>query len=373
MKSLDTNKLTYQIALTLIQGIGNVTAKTLLSYCGSIQNIFEAAPKQLLKIPSIGQKTVQLLAKKEEALLRATKEVEFIQKNDITPLFFTDTTYPLRLRNCTDSPILLYQKGTVNLNPSHVISIVGTRKGTDYGRKICENLIESFAAYDVLIVSGLAYGIDYQSHKACVQQAVPTEGVLAHGLDRIYPFQHTRLAQQMTQNGGLLSEFVSEIEMHPRHFPMRNRLIAGMADATLVIETAKKGGSIITANIARNYNRDVFAFPGSIHAPYSVGCNDLIKKNIATLVQSPEEIIEALGWGKAGEKPKSVQKTLLLNLSKEEEIVITLFKKMPNQSLSKLEIKQQTKLSSNQLFEILLNLELNGLLKKMPGNKFKLE
>jgi DNA processing protein len=261
----------HKIALTFIKSIGPVTAKNLLAYCGSAENVFSASKKQLLQIPGVGVKTIDAI-RGTDALVRAQQELDFVEKHEIEVLFFSDEKYPKRLKNCIDSPLLLYFKGTADLNHQRIISIVGTRNATAYGKNLCKQLCEVLSPYNVLIVSGLAYGIDVTTHKECIASNIPTVGVLGHGLDRLYPKIHKSISQKMVFNGGLLTEFPILTNPDRQNFPQRNRIIAGIADATIVVEASIKGGALITAEIANSYNKDVYAFPGRTNDVFSEGC-----------------------------------------------------------------------------------------------------
>ena len=278
-----TNDLLYQIALTLVPNIGDVHAKILATHFGDASSIFNAKKKELESIEGIG--TVRASAIKSfNNFASCEKEMEFIEQYKITPLFITDKDYPKRLLNCYDSPALLFYKGNTDLNISKIISVVGTRNNNDYGKAACEKLIDDLSNENILIVSGLAFGIDTIAHKTAVKNNLPTIGVLAHGLDRIYPPQNKTLAKQMVENGGLLTEFLSNTIPDKQNFPKRNRIVAGMCDAVIVIESSKKGGSLITAELGNSYNKDVFAIPGRIYDSKSEGCNYLIKNNKASLI-----------------------------------------------------------------------------------------
>src|SRR5215217_203962 len=261
--ALTTMSQLHQIALTFLNNIGPASAKALMSYFGEAESIFKVPAKKLLKVPGIGEKTVASL-NFDDALRKAEAEMRFIEKQGIDVLFYTDAEYPKRLKNCVDSPVLLYNKGKANLNNARVVSIVGTRNITEYGRDLCKQLVEELRQYDVLIVSGLALGVDVAAHKECLKHSVPTVGVVGHGLDRLYPSANSSTADKMLENGGLLSEYPSGTKPDRENFPQRNRIVAGMADVTVVIEAGIKGGALITAEIANSYNRDVFAFPGRV-------------------------------------------------------------------------------------------------------------
>ena len=283
-EGMPNNKLIYQIGLTLIRGIGDVNGKKLVAYCGSPEAIFKESTSALLKIPGIGKSTVNSI-KSQKVLDRAESEIEFINKFKIKPLFYTDPDYPARLLNCEDNPLMLYYKGNADVNSQRVIAIVGTRRATNYGKSRCEEIIDDLKNRNVLVVSGLAYGIDSCAHRSSLEFGMNTIGVLGHGLDRIYPAHNRKLAEKMINQGGLLTEFFSNTNPDRENFPKRNRIVAGMSDAVLVIESAEKGGALITADIANSYNRDVFAFPGNINSKYSEGCNRLIKSHKAALIE----------------------------------------------------------------------------------------
>ena len=360
--------LLFKIAITKIAKVGPVTAKNLISYCGGISAVFQAKKRELLKIPGVGKTIVANLSSKN-VLVEAEKELAFIEKNGIQPLFFLDQDYPHRLKNFPDSPILLYFKGNADINSQRIISIVGTRTPTVRGKAICEEIIEGLLPYNVLIVSGLAYGVDVLAHQKCVDLNIPTVGVLGHGLSRIYPQKHTKIAQQMTEVGGLLTEFSSHVEIEREHFPMRNRIIAGMCDALIVIETAEKGGSMISAHMANNYNKDVFAVPGRLNDKFSQGCNHLIKTHKASLIESAEDIAYIMRWDKKSSE-KIVQKSLFVELTEKEQQIVDLLKEVEDLSIDKL--SQKTKLNSSKMAELMLDLEFKGLVKTLPGKRYVL-
>ena len=256
------NQLKYQIALSLIPGIGCINAKTLVSYVGSVEGIFKEKEFRLKKIPGIGEVTAKSIAN-QNVLSRAEEELNNIEKHQIQTYFYLDEDYPYRLKRCADAPLVLFSRGNVNLNKRQMVAIVGTRNATSYGKECCSNLIEALAERSgYCVVSGLAYGIDVAAHKACLKFGVPTIGVLGHGLDQVYPKLHKSTAERMLEDGGLVSDFLCDPEFDRKNFVKRNRIIAGLCDATIVVESAEKGGSLVTADIADSYNRDVFVFPG---------------------------------------------------------------------------------------------------------------
>jgi len=358
----------HKIALTFIKSIGPVTAKNLLAYCGSAEQVFSATRSQLLQIPGIGAKTVEAILN-TDALKRAGEELKFVEKHGIEVLFFSDENYPKRLKNCIDSPILLYFKGKANLNHSRIISIVGTRNATDYGRMLCKQLCEVLAPYNVLIVSGLAYGIDVTTHKECINNEIATVGVLGHGLDRLYPQIHKIVAQKMVLNGGLLSEFPTLTNPDRQNFPQRNRIIAGIADATIVVEASIKGGALITAEIANSYNKDVYAFPGRTSDVFSEGCNFLIKTNRAGLINSAKDLIYYLGWDDEVKEKKIAQTTLQLSLTVNEQKVVDVLQKG---QLAIDELCSELNIQQSKIAIVILTLEMQGIIISLPGKVYKL-
>lgn len=359
--------LIYQIGITLIPGVGDINGKKLISYCGSAEAVFKEKKKALLKIPGIGESTVTAILT-QNVLDRSEEEISFIEKYKITPLFFTSKTYPQRLKHCVDSPLMLYYKGNADLNSGKIISIVGTRRASDYGKEICNKIIEDLAALNIIVVSGLAYGIDSKAHQAALNYNLETVGVLAHGLDRIYPYSNRALAEKMIYSGGLITDFMSRTNPDRENFPKRNRIIAGMSDALVVIETAMKGGALITANIANSYNRDVFAVPGKLTDKYSEGCNFLIKTNKAALIQSARDIQYIMGW-EPKEVKSSRQQKLFEELTPEEVLVMKLINENEESGID--HIVFQSKLTPSKIAAILLNLEFKGMVKSLPGKIYK--
>lgn len=359
----------YAIALSLLPNIGSVLAKRLIAYAGSAEAVFKEKKNFLRKIPGIGDMIYRKISKKD-ALERAEKEILFIEKNNIQVLFYLDKDYPKKLRECDDCPVIMYKKGNASLDNQRMISIVGTRHITEYGRQFCCNLIRDLAArdYEVSIVSGLAYGIDYTAHKAAVEHNLPTIAVLGHGLSTIYPGNHASLAQRMLNNGALLSEFVSTEQMIPSNFVMRNRIIAGLSNATIVVESARRGGALITAEYANSYNRDVFALPGRAGDQYSEGCNRIIKQNKALLIENIDDLEYIMGWNAEGKTP--VQKQLFIHISDRGRKIIELLKQENEQSLDIICLK--TELPIGVVSSELLGLEFSGAVKSMPGKIYKL-
>jgi len=362
------NELQYYIALSMINGVGAVSAKNLISYCGSAESIFKKSEAELLKIPGIGPKAVTAIVK-QDLLKEAEKEIEFAEKFNIRILPYTHKDYPKRLTHCNDNPLLIYQKGTTQLNAKKVISIVGTRKATHYGKGFVEQLLEQLKGTDILVVSGMALGIDGQAHKSAVENGLPTVGVLAHPLNMMYPALHKKLAKEMLENGGsLITESNTYETMVPGNFPRRNRIVAGMADAVIVVESDVKGGSVITANIANSYNRDVFALPGKYKDKTSTGCNFLVKTFKAQIIENANDLLMQMGWDIDDKKPKKIQRQLFLELTKDEELIVNALKDIEHLQSDELALK--TGLMASKLASTLLELELKGIIHSLPGNKF---
>jgi DNA processing protein len=358
----------YEIALSLIKGIGHIRAKNLIAYCGCAEAVFKETKKNLLKIPDIGTNSIKFIHE-QDVMDIAEKELDFITKNNIKPLFYLDNEYPKRLKHCDDSPIMLYFKGDCNFNEQKVISIVGTRDATDYGKDFCKKFIEELAVHQLLIISGLAYGIDITAHKEAINNNIPTVGVLGHGLGMIYPELHASYADKMVKNGGLLTEFISNTKPDRENFPMRNRIIAGLSDAVIVIEAKETGGALITADIANSYNRDVFALPGRFNDEFSYGCNKLIKTNKASLIQSAKDVEYIMGW-ENNNKPVSIQKQLFVELTPEEENIVSIIQANEETSIDMISIQSEMNMSKVSL--VLLNLEFKGIVRCLPGKLYKL-
>lgn len=362
--------LLHQIALSCLPGIGSVLARNLLSYCGDAEDIFQLKSRQLAQIPGIGTKTVSLLKDCSAALKRAEQELNFIDKYKIKTFFLTDVNYPKRLRNCPDAPIILYFKGNADLNAHRVLSIVGTRNATDYGKEICKTLIDDIKVHQPLIISGLAYGIDSLAHKESLKHELPTVGVLAHGLDRIYPAQHRNMAEKMLECGGLITEFMSGTIPDRENFPKRNRIIAGLSDLTIVVEANIKGGALITAELANSYNRDVFAYPGRINDEFSQGCNFLIKTNRANLMTKLSDLEYLMGWIRNSELVQQTQLSLPIDLTADEQIIIDILSKKGSLAIDDLAIL--TGFQQSRLAVTVLGMEMQGTIISLPGKVYKI-
>ncbi|MBM3415487.1 MAG: DNA-protecting protein DprA [Bacteroidetes bacterium] len=363
--------LLYQIALTLVPNIGPVQAKILLQHCEA-EEIFHAKKHFLEKIEGIGPVRADGI-KHFKDFGKAEDEIKFIEKYKIKSLFLTDKDYPKRLLNCYDSPTLLFYKGDADLNASKIICIIGTRNHTDYAKGVTEKLIKELAEQQVTVVSGMAYGVDALAHKAAIKNGLPTVGVLAHGLDQVYPAEHTGLAKDMLKHGGgLLTEFRRKTKPDKHNFPGRNRIVAGMSDATVVIETDIKGGSMITAELANGYNKDVFAIPGKITDTKSAGCNYLIRSSKAQLLTGAKELLELMGWqDKKNQKTKiKSQKELFIELLPDEKIIISILKEKDSVHID--EINLRSGLSSGAVAAAMLNLELQNVIVSLPGKLYRL-
>lgn len=353
------------IAISKIPKVGPILGKNLISYCGGILSVFEQTPKQLTKVPGIGESLAKCIAKADFS--DAEREYVWLRKNNITPISYLEPAYPSRFIPIDGCPVILYYSGTASLNHPRTVGIVGTRQPSTYGQVQCENIIASLEKYNVLIVSGLAYGIDGIAHKKCVELSIPTIGVLGHGLDRIYPAFHKSLSQKMISNGGLLTEFTSGTLPDKENFPMRNRLIAGLCDATIIIESKRQGGSIITAEFANEYNKDVFALPGNVNEPFSEGCNKLIKQNKAHLMETGEDVAYIMRWDDI-DTGKAVQRQLFIELSDIESAICDALREHKELSID--HITYIIGKTPSETSSILLEMEFKGIIRNLPGKKF---
>ena len=363
------NELLQQIALTLIPNIGDIHAKTLINYFGNASSIFKASHRELESLEGIG--TIRANCIKDfNDFKSAEEEIAFIRKYKISPIFITDKQYPKRLLNGYDSPAMLYYRGTADLNSSKIVSIVGTRSNSEYGRSITENLIQELAAQQVLICSGLAFGIDTIAHKSALKNNLSTVAVLAHGLDMIYPEPNKSLAKQMTDHGGLLTDFRSCTNPDKQNFPKRNRIVAGLCDALIVMESRKKGGSLITAELANSYNKDVFAFPGRTSDLRSEGCNHLIKQNKAILITCAQDLIDNMCWNEEAKPVRKKQRQLFIELTNDEKIIVAILEEQDQIQIDDLHF--ESGLSYSAVASALLNLEMQTVILALPGKMYKL-
>ena len=370
---MDYKELQSLIALQHIPRVGSITAKRLIESVGSAAMLFERRAELASLNPQIQPSLVKALDC-PSAHRRAEQELEFIDKHHITCIGYHDEEYPSRLRECDDAPILLFYRGNTLLNPRRVVSIVGTRKCTEYGRDLCENFVRDLATLcpGMLIVSGLAYGIDVCAHRAALKYGLPTVGVLAHGLDRIYPSVHRNTAVQMTTCGGLLTEYVSHTEPERTNFLQRNRIVAGMSDATVIVESADKGGALVTATIANSYNRGCYAFPGRVSDSCSSGCHRLIRNNQAALITSAEDFIEHMLWDVLqGGGVKETQGSLFPQLNEEESRILQFLEQHPD-GLPINTLAVAMGLPVHRLSATLFELELRGIVRPLVGSAYKL-
>ena len=368
---MDDALLKYQIAITLIKGIGPALAKNLIAYLGGVEAVFKEKKSNLEKIPGIGPVLSGSIVS-QDVIRRAEAEIDFIQKNKIQSFFFTEKTYPYRLKECDDSPVMLYYKGDTNLNEGRFVAVVGTRNATEYGKDFCKEFIKDLAQKipKLIVVSGLAYGVDICAHKAALEAGMPTIAALGHGLDRIYPGQHRATAVKMVQQGGLITEFLSQTIPDKQNFVQRNRIIAGMSDALMVIESGARGGALITAELANDYNRDVFALPGRITDPWSAGCNMLIKKNRAILIESADDMIQSMNWEVSNNKREVTQAALFEELTDEELRVIARLREYPD-GINVNELTIALNIPYSRLSSQLLAMEFKGLVKCLPGGMYR--
>ncbi len=363
------DSLLYKIGISLIPGVGSITAKKLIEHFGGIEEIFREKENNLQKLSGIGTSLAKNIAT-QNVLKRAEQEILFLEKNHIRSYFYFDPDYPDRLKQCPDAPVIFYFLGNIELNQAKVLSIVGTRSATQRGKELCQQLIDDLAErnHNPLIVSGLAYGIDICAHKAALKRDLNTIAVLGHGLSTIYPSLHKSIARDITKQGGLLTDFLSDEKPDRNNFVKRNRIIAGLADATIVVESGLTGGALITADLANSYNRDVFAFPGRISDPYSTGCNRFIKTNRAALIEGIRDLEYIMGWEPELKQKSPVQKELFKTLSPEQKDVVSLLKKHKQLTID--QISTRSKLPVSKVSPILLDLEFSGIVQSLPGQVY---
>lgn len=367
-----TDEKLYQIALTLVPGVGDVLIRQLISYSGSAAGVFQSSMVKLQRIPGIGA-TIARSILQSDVRQQAEKALLRIEKLHVDALFYTDAKYPARLKGLYDAPAMLYVQGNADLNASRTLALVGTRQATEYGRRVTEDIVQGMQPYGVTIVSGLAYGIDIIAHRACLLNQLPTIGVMASGIDVIYPAVHQKTAQEMLSMGGLLTENRPGVKPDARLFPARNRIIAGLSDAVVVVESAAKSGSLITAEYANNYHREVFAVPGQLNQAFSLGCNKLIRENKAQIYTSPHDLIQAMNWDQplAGTFTKAAASTpsVALNFTEDESQVVALLRQYPDMHID--DLSWRTQISMGQLASLLLNLEFQGVIRSLPGKKYQ--
>jgi DNA processing protein len=363
------NELFYTLALLKVEGIGDVVAKKLIKHCGSAAAVFQTSKKSLIAIEGIGEYLYKNLQQKK-IFNCAENELRFIEHESISYTTFEENSYPERLKHCADGPIILFQSGTIDLQNRKIINIVGTRQITSYGIDFTKKLISDLAPLNPVIVSGFAYGVDILAHQAAIQNGLQTVGVLAHGLNQIYPKSHKKYVSQMEQNGGFMTEFWSTSNPERENFIKRNRIVAGMCEATIVIESAEKGGSLITASIANDYNRDVFAVPGRVSDKFSQGCNNLIKTQRAHLLNSAADLIYILNWDiDSNKERKPLQKQLFVSLTEEEQKIYDYLVNKENELMDIIALDCNFPIF--KISSLLLNMELKGVIRPMPGKLFE--
>lgn len=362
------NELFYKLALSRVDGVGPVKYKRLLEQMESAEEIFSMSFRQLKARSGLSESNCYAI-KHFSDYHSIEKELEYTQRHHIQILDITHKDYPQRLRQCIDSPSVLFFKGNGDLNQTRIVSVIGTRSYTEYGKRMCEELIEGLKNYQVMVSSGLAFGIDAIAHKACVRQQVSTVGVVAHGLNTMYPAAHRSLANDMMQHGGILSEYFSDARIDKGNFPSRNRIVAGMSDATIIVETDIRGGSMITAEIAYSYNRDVCCFPGRASDTKSHGCNHLIKTLKAQMITNADDVANCLGWTRP--KPQAAtQRQLFVELTEHEQVIVELLRTNPTMHID--EFYSNSQLNSTQLASSLLGLEMQNIVRIHPGKMVSL-
>ena len=365
---MEKDEIFYYLALQAVTGIGPVKAKKLLKHFEGAKQILTENEKKLKQLKGIGTHVLKQL-KNPVIFEKAEKEMRFIEANGILAIPYGHESYPSKLKHCPDAPLVLFKKGNFNINEKKIISIVGTRRMTTNGRQFLKDFIRDIKKYDPIIVSGLAYGIDICAHQESLENDICTIGVLAHGLDRVYPKSHAGIADHMQKKGGLYSEFWSGSPPDRENFVKRNRIIAGMSEATIVVESSNRGGSLITSELAFSYHRDVFAVPGRICDTYSQGCNMLIKSNKAAMITSVKDLEYVLGWSSEQPKPKYVQKKLLIALSEDEKRLYNLLGNLDKWPLDLISI--ESGFTVQNALSLLLQLELKGMVISHPGKMYQ--
>ena len=360
----------FQLALHLTPGLGSVLIRQLIAHFGTAEQVFKANYNTLVRVEGIGSVTARTIGQRE-ALREAEVELKKAEKQDIQLIFYTDEAYPRRLKSLYDAPVLLYWKGELNFNEGRFLGIVGTRKATDYGRGVVEEIIQGLAGKNTTIVSGLAYGIDIAAHRSCLKHQVPTIAAMATGIDNIYPTAHAKTAFEMQAMGGIITENRLQTKPDAMRFPARNRIIAGMSDATIIVEAAAKGGALITAEYANNYNRDVFAVPGNLSNSYSIGCNNLIRDHKAQIFTGVPDLLEALRWSPTSPNDASTRLAALPDhFTQEESEVIALLRQRGDMQVD--DLTWESQIPPSKLANLLLNLELQGFVRVLPGKRFAL-
>ncbi len=373
---MNTQEIVSSIALTKLKGLSLLNARTLMDAMGSASEVFAHRKDIVSLIPDASQRLVAAFANADEALRLAEEEMRFIDQKKLKVFTLNDENYPQRLKECEDAPLVLYYCGSANLNSQRIISIVGTRRCSEYGREVCNKFIDDLKSCypETLIVSGLAYGIDVCAHRAALDNGMATVGVLAHGLDTIYPSTHRQIAAEMVhQQGGLLTEYMTRTTPEKGNFVRRNRIVAGLCDACIVVESSERGGSLITAELAMEYNRDVFAFPGRVYDAHSCGCNNLIRKQQATLITCVEDFLDSMRWEnplKKESKRKVVQQELFPDFTDEERALVNTLKDVDDKHINQIAIDANIPYSRASM--ILFDLEMKGIVRALGGARYRL-
>ena len=372
---MSSQELIYSIALTKLRGLSLLNARTLYDALGSASEVFIHRKDISDIIPDASKRLVEALKNVDDALRVAEKEMEFVEKKHLKVLTIGDDDYPHRLRECEDAPLVLYYCGKADLNRQHIVCIVGTRKCSEYGRELCRNFISGLKRHcpDTLIVSGLAYGVDICAHRQSLEQEMDTIAVLAHGLDNIYPYVHRQTAADMVlRGGGLLTEYTTQTRPEKQNFVRRNRIVAGLSDACIVVESSAKGGSLITAELSLNYNREVFAFPGRVYDEHSAGCNRLIHRHEATLITCADDFIDAVGWQSIIKKdsPKVIQQEIFPELTDEERLLVDVLRQVEDKHVNQLAV--DTNIPYSRVSMILFDLEMKGIVMALGGARYRL-
>ena len=369
---MTSEEIYYAIALTRMTGFNQQMALQLYQTLGSGKAVYDHRHDIGDVVPDTTPRLREAMKNWDDALHRAAAEMEFVTKNSIRVLTLGDEDYPRRLSECPDAPLLLYYKGNADLNQRYILNIVGTRHCTTYGQDLIRRFIADLRKQcpQVLVVSGLAYGIDVCAHRNALENGYETVGVLAHGLDQIYPYAHRDIANRMLTKGGLLTEYMSQTEALPNNFRQRNRIVAGMSDATILVESAIKGGGLITCRIAQEYGRDVFAFPGAVGMPYSEGCNKMIRNNTAALITSAADFLENMGWQTLQQQPEAIERQLFPDLTADEQTVVSLLQQTNDLQLNLISVK--TNIPIGQLTALLFSLEMKGVVKPLAGGTYHL-
>jgi DNA processing protein len=357
----------YELGITMIPLVGPVLGRQLIAYCGSIEAVFTEQKKILKCIPGIGEEIANQISNATNVFSAAEEELALMEKHHIGYVFIHDVDYPTRLRHIPDAPLVIYKKGNLNLNPERSLAIVGTRKPTVYGKAATEEIIDSLTAYDVTVFSGLAYGIDITAHRHCLSCGVPTIGVMGSGMGVIYPDSHTAVAKNMMEKGGIITEFGYHTGPDAVNFPMRNRIVAGICDVLIVIESGLKGGSMITATLANDYNKDVCALPGRKIDKSSEGCNALIKNQQAHLIESGDDVVNLMSWNRKS-RHQTFQADLFVEMNPQEKKIYSLIVNSGEKDIDTL--AYESKSTPGELAAILLTLEFKGAIKSLPGKKY---